>query len=270
MKVLRQPPQSPTPAREVSVFSRRRLAGARSVPLWLAVAACLLLNSSRLAAQSNGAWGNTAPSGNWSDAINWQGGNVADDTGATADFSQQTMTNNITVHLNSSRSIGNLVFGDLGNTYNWTVDSTGLLSLATPLATPVTSSAQPTITVNNGTATISAVVSGTQGFVLNLGGGTGTLVLSGARTPSTTPPSRATRPTAATAASRSTAARSASPRMCQRGPTRWRRRVRWAIFPPKMLLFQTPAPGPFPRPSSSTAATRCKPPARLSSVRFVA
>ena len=125
-------------------------------------------------------------SGSWSGAaINWQGGNVADGTGATADFSQQTMTNNITVDLDTPRTVANLIFGDLGNTYNWTLDNNStaanILTLANP-TTPGDPAVQPTITVLNGTTTISAVVAGSQGFTLNPTGGSGTLVLTALNT----------------------------------------------------------------------------------------
>ena len=148
--------------------------------------AALLLRPSQLPAQTNGIWGNTSPTGNWSDAINWQSGNVADGTGGTADFSQQTMTNSVLVHLDAPRSISGLTFGDLGNTYNWSLDNNGsssnILTLANPLATPVISTVQPAISVNNGTATISAVITGSEGLVVNPSGGNGTLVLTGANT----------------------------------------------------------------------------------------
>ncbi len=79
-----------------------------------------------------------------------------------------------------------MIFGDLGNTYNWTLDNTGnsnnTLTMANALATPVISTIQPTISVKNGTATISAVITGSQGLVVNPSGGSGTLVLSGANT----------------------------------------------------------------------------------------
>ena len=73
--------------------------------LFIAIFATSFFVAGRLAAQTNGIWNNTSAAGGWSSAINWQGGNVADGTGASADFSQQTMTNGITVHLDSSRNI---------------------------------------------------------------------------------------------------------------------------------------------------------------------
>ncbi|MFN2623979.1 MAG: PEP-CTERM sorting domain-containing protein [Chthoniobacterales bacterium] len=59
-------------------------------------------------------------SGNWSTSTNWAGGSVADGAGATADFSQFDLTNNIVVTLDSSRTIGSLYIGDSNgtNTYD--------------------------------------------------------------------------------------------------------------------------------------------------------
>ncbi len=176
-----------------TIFRAHRFAGwiGRVTPLALAVLAALASTADRLAAQTNGVWGVTAAGSGagtnlWSAKFNWQSFTAADGTGATADFSQLTMTNNVTVQLDTPRNIGNLIFGDLGNAYNWTLDNNGsagnTLMLVNPLATPVISTVQPSITVNNGTTTIDAVITGTQGLVVNPAGGNGTLVLTGANT----------------------------------------------------------------------------------------
>ena len=79
-----------------------------------------------------------------------------------------------------------LIFGDQGNTYNWTLDnnnsSSNTLNLGNPLSNPLIYTPQQTISVNNGTTTISAVITGSLGLVVNPSGGTGTLVLSGNNT----------------------------------------------------------------------------------------
>ncbi len=142
----------------------------------LALAIGLMASSHRASAQTNGTWTKTASGGLWSAAANWSGGSVASGTGATADFSTLDITSDNTVHLNSSFTVGQLAFGDLSASNNWTLDnnanSANVLTLAVASGTP-------TITVNNQTATISAVVAGSQGLAAS---GAGTLVLSGANT----------------------------------------------------------------------------------------
>ncbi len=145
--------------------------------------AATLLRTCPLAAQTNGVW-NVTTSGSatgtnlWSNASNWQSGQIADGRDAIADFSQLVLAGNETVHFDASGRVGNLIFGDLGNTYNWTIDGD---NLPTRLDLGV-STGRPTIIVNNGSATISTIVTGTSGFVLNPNGETGTLILTGANT----------------------------------------------------------------------------------------
>ena len=114
------------------------------------------------------AW-NIASGGSWTMPGNWSPGGPPDDLGNTANFSQQTLAANATVTLDGSHIIGNLIFGDQGNAYNWTLapGSGGTLTLQVPSGTP-------TITVNNQTTTISAVLAGNQGL---LKAGSGKLVL---------------------------------------------------------------------------------------------
>ena len=82
------------------------------------------------ASAQDGTWTNTS-SGNWSDANNWSGGIVADGSGNTAYFTND-ITADLTVHLDSARTNGSLVFGDANtNTAaNWTLDDTNTLTLA--------------------------------------------------------------------------------------------------------------------------------------------
>ncbi len=104
------------------------------------------------------AW-NVAGSGSWATAANWTPAGPPDGADNTADFSQQTLAANAIVTLDGNHTIGNLIFGDAGNTHNWTLaaGSGGTLTLQVSLGTP-------TITVNNQTTTIAAVLSGSQGL----------------------------------------------------------------------------------------------------------
>src|ERR1700744_2332751 len=91
----------------------------------------LLAAGGQSALADNGTWTNDA-SGNWGDAINWQGGVVADGSGFTADFSTIDITGNRTVALDASHTINALNFGDAGATpdFNWTLTGPGILTLA--------------------------------------------------------------------------------------------------------------------------------------------
>ena len=135
----------------------------------LAAVTLALFGSGRLSAQINGAWSDAASGGLWSSANSWQGGNVANGTGASADFTQLTLPGNNTVHLDSLRTVGSLIFGDQGHTYNWTLDNNGSSSNTLTLAT---TSGSPTITVNNDTATMSVAVIGTNVIASVAGGAT--------------------------------------------------------------------------------------------------
>jgi autotransporter-associated beta strand protein len=137
------------------------------------VAASLIIGSARPAAAST--WTNQASGGLWTNASNWSGG-VPNATGAVADFSTLNITSDNTVHLNTSETVGSLLFGDTVPSNNWTLDNNGNTANALTLSV---ASGTPTITVNNQQATISAVIGGIQGFT---DAGTGTLVLSGANT----------------------------------------------------------------------------------------
>ncbi len=124
-----------------------------------------------LAAQTNGTWnvttsGGTAGTNLWGTAGNWLGSTIATGTGATADFSQLTLAGNESVHLDSARPIGNLIFGDQANTHNWTLDNNG--SPGNLLALAVTSGS-PLITVKNGTAIINAILAGSSGLTASSG-----------------------------------------------------------------------------------------------------
>ncbi|HEY4416901.1 MAG TPA: autotransporter-associated beta strand repeat-containing protein [Verrucomicrobiae bacterium] len=118
----------------------------------------------------NGIWTNDA-SGNWGDAINWQGGVVADGSGFIADFSTIDITANRTVTLDAAHTLSTLNFGDAGAVpdFNWLLTGPGVLTLG----------ASPIINVVNQTATIGVSLAGTTGFSKN---GNGHLVLTGTNT----------------------------------------------------------------------------------------
>ncbi|HEU5124205.1 MAG TPA: autotransporter-associated beta strand repeat-containing protein [Verrucomicrobiae bacterium] len=107
--------------------------------------------------------------GNWSDSLNWLGGAIPDAPDATADFSTLDILGQRTVTLDSSRTVGHLVFGDLLGTQGWLLNPNGDATLALQ-----TSIGAPTIHVINSAFTNRTVLAGTQGFV-KLGAGSLTL-----------------------------------------------------------------------------------------------
>lgn len=104
-------------------------------------------------------WINPA-GGSWPATSNWRNGLVAGARDVTADFSTLTLSSPAYVTLDGSQTIGNLIFGDVGNANTWELDtgSVGVLTLAV-------SSGAPSITVSNQTTTIGAVLAGTQGLI---------------------------------------------------------------------------------------------------------
>lgn len=128
----------------------------------------------------NGVWTQPNSGGFWSNPGNWQSAVIADGAGNTADFSQVDVTANNTVHLDSPRTLTNVVFGDIdvSTAASWTLDNNGLASNTLTLA-----GASPTITVNalgtNATTTIAAPIAGTAGLAK---AGAGALVLNAVNT----------------------------------------------------------------------------------------
>lgn len=102
-----------------------------------------------------GTWTSTT-GGSWINTANWSGSVIASGSGNTADFSTLTLASSPIVTLDGPRTIGNLVFGDVGNTFNWT--------LTNGTGGPLTLAGSPTITVNNQNATNWVVLAGSSGM----------------------------------------------------------------------------------------------------------
>ncbi|MCX6928978.1 MAG: chitobiase/beta-hexosaminidase C-terminal domain-containing protein, partial [Verrucomicrobia bacterium] len=124
-------------------------------------------------------WINPA-GGSWPATSNWKDGLVPGARDVTADFSTLTLSSPTYVTLDGSRTVGNLIFGDVGNANTWELDTGGLGVL-----TLAVSSGTPTITVNNQTTTVGAVLAGTQGLI-KAGAGTLQMNVAGAYTGGTT------------------------------------------------------------------------------------
>ena len=131
------------------------------------------VNSATYETSTRTVWTDLA-GGSWSNPNNWTNGTVANSPGGAADFSTLTLSSNTIVTLDGQWTIGNLIFGDVGNTYAWEIDSGtgGPLALASGTNTPA-------ITVNNQTATITALIVGTNGLTET---GNGTLALTAENT----------------------------------------------------------------------------------------
>jgi autotransporter-associated beta strand protein len=149
------------------------------ISIWIiAVAAAVFIPS---APAADGIWTNTASGGNWSAAVNWSNSIIADASGFTADFNSiNIVTDPTVVHLDATRTIGNVIFGDTNtnSAASWLLDNNGSSANVLKLA-----GGTPTITVNTlasgKVATISATIAGTAGITK---AGAGTLILSGANT----------------------------------------------------------------------------------------
>ncbi|CAM2921996.1 autotransporter-associated beta strand repeat-containing protein [Rariglobus hedericola] len=142
----------------------------------------LLLSLASVSRAADGTWATTSTGLLWSTAGNWSGSVIADGSGFTANFNNVDIpaTPVTTVNLDSTRTIGNLVFGDTNTATagSWVLSNNGNAANALTLA-----GTTPTITVDTlgtgATATISAVIAGSSGLTK---AGLGTLVLSGANT----------------------------------------------------------------------------------------
>jgi autotransporter-associated beta strand protein len=128
----------------------------------------LKVTTGTAAPSQNGTWINPG-GGSWANSADWQGGNIAQGIGFTANFSTLSLTGDATVTLDGALTIGNLIFGDQANAHNWFLNT----GLSGPLTLRANGSA-PSITVSNQTATIGLTLAGTGGLNHN---GNGTLVL---------------------------------------------------------------------------------------------
>jgi len=122
-------------------------------------------------APSSSVWTNPA-GGSWTTASNWQGSVIP--IGDTADFSTLDLSADTTVTLDGARTMAHLAFGDTTASNDWILNT----GSGDPL-TMASTSGNPSIAVNNRTATLGLVLAGTQGFDKS---GAGTLVLTGANT----------------------------------------------------------------------------------------
>jgi hypothetical protein len=95
----------------------------------------------------DGTWIQSANGAMWNTNQNWLNGIVGAGVGATANFSSLELVDDLIVHLDAPRTIGNLVFGDtdIASPGSWTVDNNGGLGNVLLLAVPAGS---PTVTVN--------------------------------------------------------------------------------------------------------------------------
>ena len=121
-------------------------------------------------ANSSGIWISTTD-GNWGGTTNWSGGQVATGPGSIADFSTLSLDTNVTVTLDTARTVSVLKFGDTSGVYNWSLAGTNLLTLG----------AGATFNVVNDAVTINTPVAGTNGLAKN-GAGTVTLAASNSLT----------------------------------------------------------------------------------------
>jgi autotransporter-associated beta strand protein len=113
----------------------------------------------------NGIWIGTS-GGIWSATTNWNAGSIASGPGNTADFSTLALTGNLTVTLDSARTLSGLKLGDEAAMYDWTLTGTNTLTLGL----------NPSLNVVNDSATLSLPLAGTNGLSKV---GAGTLILSG-------------------------------------------------------------------------------------------
>ena len=154
---------------------------ARLTRIYATIPLLLVVGALNLQAQT-GVWTNAATGGLWSNGANWLNGTVATGSGNTANFNQVDLTTDPTViHLDSARTIGNLIFGDinLNSAAGWSLDNNGTAGNILTLA-----GTTPSISVNplasGKVATISSVIAGTAGLTkigsgaLTLGGATDT------------------------------------------------------------------------------------------------
>ncbi len=128
---------------------------------------------------ASGVWTSTTSGGTWSTPTNWSGSTVADGSGSTADFSQIATPSSLTIKMDGSHTLTNLIFGTTSAT---TSNTETLTNNSNPANILTLAGTTPTITVNNPTtsgssiANIALEIDGTVGLTK---AGNGTLILSG-------------------------------------------------------------------------------------------
>jgi autotransporter-associated beta strand protein len=95
--------------------------------------------ASPTAITASGNWISNA-SGNWGNAANWQGGVVADGAGNSAHFDLLNITTDVTVTLDTSRTIDEVYLGDTNGTHRYTIAPVGGTSLTFDSGAPFTRS----------------------------------------------------------------------------------------------------------------------------------
>jgi len=125
------------------------------------------------------AWTNNA-SGNWSATANWTNGAIANGSSFIADFSQVNLAADTTATLDTSRTIGSMIFGATsGSTHNWFLTSSGGSTLTLAPQVSVPNAPVSSIAVNQNTATLLLPFVSSNGVAMS---GNGTLVLAGTNT----------------------------------------------------------------------------------------
>lgn len=121
----------------------------------------------------DGVWSNPG-GGSWTAQSNWSGNLVAGGVQADADFSGINLSSDATITLNGSRTVGNLSFGDVAPSHDWSLRK----GVSGGLTLDVTNG-NPVVTVLNQCATLGVDLAGNEGLTKD---GQGTLVLSGNNT----------------------------------------------------------------------------------------
>src|SRR5258708_4743579 len=88
------------------------------------LAILLALGASSTAFALDGVWINPS-GGSWTNVDDWADNFVADGTDGIADFSTLDILTEVTMHLGSARTIGQLKFGDTTPSNNWLLDNNG-------------------------------------------------------------------------------------------------------------------------------------------------
>lgn len=107
---------------------------------------------------SYGSWAVDAD-GSWTDASNWINGNIADGTGARANFGSIAITGNRLVSLDGNRTVGSLLFGASGVSHTWglVTGTEGELTLETGLG-------RPAVEVRDSVASLGVKITGASGL----------------------------------------------------------------------------------------------------------